>query len=269
VRRRRVEKAAVLLLANPARPITRVAVECGFSGPAVFARAFKDIFGMSASDWLRSGGDHVVQESGEPDRKNRQADGKSGETLRRLREVSVPVERILDPATRNWSWRLAMEIGEAKIDVRDVPEMSVAYLRHIGPYMGDSALFGRMFGQLFSWAGPRGLLGPQTKAISIYEDDPYITDPEKLRLDVAITVPAGTAPEGEIGMRTIPGGRYAVGYFELTPDKYGDAWDAMGRWLPESDYQANEGPCLEVYLNQPEGPDAKHQVEIYIPVKPQ
>jgi len=163
-----------------------------------------------------------------------------------------------------------MDMDETKVEVRNVPEMNVAYLRHIGPYMGDSALFGRMFGQLFSWAGPRGLVGPQTRAISIYEDDPCVTDPEKLRMDVAITVPAETASEGEIGTRTIPGGTYAVGYFELAPDRYGEAWDRMGAWLSESGYQASEGACMEMYLNDPgDGPDAVHKVEIYIPVKPQ
>ena len=63
IRRRRVEKAASLLLSNPARPITQVALECGFSSPAAFARVFRESFGMSASDWIRCGGPRRQQES--------------------------------------------------------------------------------------------------------------------------------------------------------------------------------------------------------------
>jgi len=38
--------------------------------------------------------------------------------------------------------------------------MTVAYVRHIGPYAGDGALFASLFGKLFAWAGPRGLVKP-------------------------------------------------------------------------------------------------------------
>jgi len=55
IRRRRIEKAASLLLSNPARPITQVALECGFSSPAAFSRVFREAFGMSATDWIHSG----------------------------------------------------------------------------------------------------------------------------------------------------------------------------------------------------------------------
>lgn len=163
-----------------------------------------------------------------------------------------------------------METGEAKIEVKNVPEMNVAYLRHIGPYAGDQALFGRLFGRLFSWAGPRGLAGPGSRLMSIYQDDPDITDEAKLLLDVALTVPPGTAAEGEIGVRTIPAGTYAVGHFEIQPEQYSEAWQMiMGQWLPESGYQCSDGPCLEIYLNDPKThPEGKHIVELYVPVKP-
>lgn len=162
-----------------------------------------------------------------------------------------------------------METGQAKVEVKIVPEMHVAYLRHIGPYAGDTALFGRLFGQLYSWAGPRGLMGPETKVMSIYQDDPETTDEDKPRVDAAITVPAGTPAEGEVDTRTIPGGTYAVGRFEILPNQYSAIWQTMmGQWLPESGYQLSDGPCLAMYLNEAgDDPGAKHIVELYVPVK--
>lgn len=262
IRRRRIEKAASLLLSNPARPITQVALECGFSSPAAFARVFREAFGVTASDRIRSGGTVLS--------KDREARRNGDQEMRKPRQAAPPAVRILDPVSRNWSWRLTMETGEARVEVKSVPEMYVAYLRHIGPYAGDNALFGRLFGQLFSWAGPRGLIGADTKVVSIYQDDPEITDENRLRVDVAITVPVGTPADGEIGTRTIPAGTYAVGHFEILPHQYSEIWQTMmGLWLPESGYQCSDGPCLEMYLNEPgDSPDATHIVELYVPVKP-
>ncbi len=262
IRRRRIEKAASLLLSNPARPITQVALECGFSSPAAFSRVFREAFGMSATDWIRSGG--TVNSKDREDQSN------ESQEMRKPRQAAPSAVRILDPVSRNWSWRLMMEFGEANVEVKSIPEMYVAYLRHIGPYAGDTALFARLFGQLFSWAGPRGLLGPDTKVVSIYQDDPGITDEERLRVDAAITVPVGTPAEGEIGTRTVPAGTYAVGHFEILPHQYSEIWQTMmGQWLPESGYQCSDGPCLEVYLNKAgDDPESTHIVELCIPVKP-
>jgi len=223
---------------------------------------FREAFGMSASEWIRC--------RGTADSKDREAHRNESQEVRKPRQAAAPAVRILDPVTRNWSWRLTMDSGEARVEVKSIPEMHVAYLRHIGPYAGDSALFGQLFGQLFSWAGPRGLIGADTKVVSIYQDDPGVTDEDRLRVDVAITVPVGTPTDGEIGTRTIPGGTYAVGHFEILPHQYSEIWQTMmGQWLPESGYQCSDGPCLEVYLNEAgEDPESTHIVELYIPVKP-
>ena len=117
----------------------------------------------------------------------------------------------------------------------------------------------------------RGLLHfPETKFITIYHDNPDITDETKLRTDVCLTVPAYTQVDGEIGKAKIPAGKYAVAHFEITPDQYQDAWNAVyGGWLPESGYQPDDGPCYELYLNNPkEHPEGKHIVDICVLVKP-
>ena len=51
VRRLRLEKAANMLINYPYRLITDIALECGFSSSAVFARAFNSYFGVSARTW--------------------------------------------------------------------------------------------------------------------------------------------------------------------------------------------------------------------------
>jgi len=266
IQRIRVEKAASKLLHNPKKTITEVALDCGFSSSATFARAFKETFHMSASEWRLAGYPQ--------DRKIGKTDSKQNQTSRKIqKDCDVAVHYTQDRII-NQSWRIKMKDKpqiQAKVEVKDMPEMHVAYVRHIGPYKGDTELFGRLFEKLMKWAGPRGLLqSPEVKVLSLYYDDPDITEEDKLRVDASITISADTPVDGEIGKATIPGGKYAIAHFELTPEEYEDAWNAVfGGWLPESGYQPADGPCYELYYNDPkEHPENKHVVDICVPVKP-
>jgi AraC family transcriptional regulator len=158
-----------------------------------------------------------------------------------------------------------------RVEVMEIPEMHVAYIRHIGPYKGDVDLFARLFAKLFTWAGARDLLGlPETKVMTVYHDNPDIMDETKLRMSVCITVPSNTEGEGEVGRMTIHGGRYAIAHFEIDQTEYEDAWNALyGTWLPESGFQLDDRPAFEVYLNDPrEHSQHKHIVDIYLPIRP-
>jgi AraC family transcriptional regulator len=160
---------------------------------------------------------------------------------------------------------------KTEIEVKDIPEMHVAYVRHIGPYAKDEKLFERLMNKLCAWAGPRGLLErPDARILAVYHDNPDITDEKNLRTDMCITVPPDTRVDGEIGKSVIPGGKYAVAHFELNSDQYGDAWSTIyGGWLPESGYQPDDRPGFELYLNNPEDhPEHKCVVDIYVAVKP-
>jgi AraC family transcriptional regulator len=266
IQRIRLEKAASKLIHNPKKSITEVAFESGFSGSAGFARAFKEAFGMSARVW-RAGG-HLKDSNLRNDESN------TGKLISKTgKDYTIP-SLYIESNIATQTWRVTMKEKpqiQTSVEVKEVPEMQVAYVRHIGPYNGDSELFKGLIGRLMRWGGPRGLLRfPDTKLLVIYYDNPSITDESKLRVDVCVTVPEGTPAEGEIGRMSIPGGRNAVARFEISPDQYVDAWDAVyGGWMPESGYQPDERPCYEVYLNDPEQhPQGKHFVEIHAPVKP-
>ena len=91
-----------------------------------------------------------------------------------------------------------------KVEVKQLPETTVAYVRHIGPYKGDTELFGRLFGKVMSWAGSRGLVNfPKTKFLTIYHDDPNVTGENNLRISVCVTMPSDTKVDGDIGKMVI------------------------------------------------------------------
>jgi len=264
IQRVRLEKAAAMLLQNHKDSITDIAFACGFSGSSTFARAFKQMFGMNASSWRNSGEANI--------RNNSIAESKESKTHRNIRK-DFDVLPYYDDENKQM-WRIEMKRDKQLISgiaVKDVMEMHIAYIRHIGPYAQDMALFRRLYDKLPRWAGPRGFLNiPETKFIAVYHDNPDITDPAKLRTDVCITVPQEAKPEGEIGRTALPAGKYAIAHFEINVNQYKDAWDAVyGGWLPESGYQPDDRPCFEVYLNDPtKHPKGMHIVDIYAPVKP-
>ena len=64
------------------------------------------------------------------------------------------------------------------VEIKEIPAMNLAAIHHVGNYIGDAALFEKLFSQLGQWAGPKGLFGPDTVFLSAYNDDPETTDPD-------------------------------------------------------------------------------------------
>jgi len=265
IQRLRLEKGAALLLNEPGKPVTDIALECGFAGSSSFAKSFRKHFGVSAKEWRQREG----LPSGNPGQtksKQRQMESNGGQELS---PASVYIEYVNN--TQRWRFVMDKEKETRTVDVKDLPEMSVAYVRYVGPYKGDGQLFERLFGQLFRWAAPRNLLNsPDVKTLIIYHDDPEITEEEKLRVSVCLTVPPETSVEGEIGKMVIPAGKYALARFELGVDEYQQAWDwVFSTWLPESGYLPDDRPCFELCHNDPQThPEGKSIVDICIGVKP-
>lgn len=264
IQRIKIEKAAMQLVQNPKKSVTEIALDCGFSGSSAFARSFKEFFGVSATEWRE---DEELRKSkiGKTIDNNSKLYSKDG------KEFGI-ASMYLYSEQNKLTWRITMpDQKQINVEVKELPETEVAYIRHIGPYQGNPALFEELFNRLCRWAGPRGLLKfPATKFICVYHDNPDLTDESKLRLSCCITVDPGTKVEGEVGKMTIPAGKYAMARFELKNDEYKRAWDMVyGGWLPESGFQPDDRPCFEIYHNDPKThPEGRSIVDICIPVIP-
>lgn len=264
IHRIRIEKAATKLISQPNKSITEISLDCGFSGSASFARAFKQGFGMSASDWRTLNG------SGKS--KICKPESNMGKSNGKMRKAIIESSSYIDSVTQNLTWRIQMmDQKELKIEVKELPAVPVVYVRHMGPYKGDEALFKDLFTRLMTWAGPRGLFVPEAKVMAVYHDDPKVTQEDKLRVSACLTAAKDTPVDGEIGKMVVEEGKYAMARFELKGShEYEAAWNLVyGQWLPESGYQPDDRHCFEIYHNDPkEHPDGIHIVDICIPVKP-
>lgn len=265
LKRVRLQRAAALLADNPGLSVTEIALASGFSSPSVFARAFRDRFGVTASEWRSLGregrrrlrdGSKQDQEAGNPD----QSDSK-------YREAPTEAGGYPSSIVPHGIRRKDMPKLSYKVEIKDLSELTVAYARQVGPFDGIPEAFER----LARWAGPRGLFArPGTRTLAVYHDSPEATDIAKLRSSACLTVPPGTEVSGDINLMTIPGGKFAVARFEIAPDQFGEAWDAlMGEWFPSSGWQPDDRMCYEVYLSEPgTHPEGRFVIDICEPVRP-
>jgi len=262
IQRIRVEKAAMLLVVNPKKNMTEIAFDCGYSGSAQFSRAFREKFGKTPSEWrkekLYADDESSISKNKSKISKKKSSSGKEEVFLHGYDE-------------ENNSRRKKMHtIKPSSIEVKKFPDMTVAYVRHVGPYKGNSDLFEKLISRICSWAGSRELLQSDTKLIAMYHDNPEVTDENKLRVSVCLTMPDNVRVDSEIGKMKIEGGSYAVAHFEINADEYEQAWGwVYGTWLPESGYQPDDKPCFELYGPDPKDhPQGKHVVDICVPVMP-
>jgi AraC family transcriptional regulator len=238
VRRLRLERAAHRLR-HTGQTVMEIALDAGYQTPESFTRAFQRMFDQSPTEFRTRHG--VVAYGPAPSGVHFVAKGVL-DSFRPVHHNSPPLE----------------------VRIEQLPEMRVAFVRHTGPYEDTDVAYE----QLMAWAGRRGLLKPPVTVFGIAYDDPTVTAPDKLRYDAALAVPGDLTPEGEIGMQTLPGGKYAVtahcGPYETLGETY---TRFCGEWLPLSGHELLAGPALEFYRNSPQDtPPEKLLTDIYMPL---
>jgi len=238
VRRLRLERAAHRLR-HSGQPVTEIALDAGYQTLESFTRAFHRMFSQSPTEFRARRG--VVAYGPAP----------SG--------VHFVAEGALD------SFRPALSNSPPlEVRIEHLPEMRVAFARHIGPYEETDAAYER----LMAWAGARGLLKSPVVVFGIAHDDPTVTAPDKLRYDAALVIPENVTSEGDVGVQTIQGGKYAVTRHCGSYESLGETYTRFcGEWLPLSGLELLAAPALEFYRNSPQDtPPEKLLTDIYMPL---
>lgn len=147
------------------------------------------------------------------------------------------------PAARVSQWVNRAERARLLVDVRALPEVPVAFLRHRGSY----AEVGQTWAKLVSLVGTQHL----TALYGRCPDDPEVTAAEHLRFDACVGVRPGLNTEG-LARGVLPAGRWAiavhVGPYERLHETY---LDLIGRWAPTSGWELADDAVVEHYLNDP------------------
>ncbi|MDR7813725.1 AraC family transcriptional regulator [Lacrimispora sp.] len=149
-------------------------------------------------------------------------------------------------------------------------DKKIIYIRFRGSYTEFRKNSRKMFNELFTFATENHLIVPdQTKVLTIYNDNPFITDEKNLRTSIAMTIPnnATVIESGTICLSGISG-KFGVGHLELTAKEYGDAWNYMYQeWLLKDDKKVRDAVPFELYVTEPpKNLKDKSLTDIYIPI---
>lgn len=241
----KMERAGSYLVHSPHVPVTDIAYHYGFSDSAVFSRSFKGHYGVSPTAFRNQ------------HRKNCKDGDQTSQYTDDARKSEIGSDTMKTKATG---------VDMTTLDLR------VIYVRHTGSYQELAAVIPGMIRKLYGFAMSRQLLDPKdTKILSVYHDNPDLTDEAQLRTSLCMTIlkDAKVEEQGEIGVMNISG-PYAVGHFELMIRDIGAAWQYMyGEWLPNSGTQPRDTYPFEVYVSDPsQNPGGKQRLDIYVPVEP-
>ena len=141
------------------------------------------------------------------------------------------------------------------------------YIRLIGAY--NELDFPKAYAKLWDYIKEQKLFSAGIEHFGIYYNDPKVTESDKLRSDVCLVIHKPAEPQGEIGVKEIPGGRYAVFTYQGPYSNLGVIYDTIfAEWLPSSGCELRDIPILEKYLNDPSKTEPeKLKTEIYIPIQ--
>ena len=158
-----------------------------------------------------------------------------------------------------------------EVSIENIEEMKVIYVGFRGAYIEFRRQSKKMFKTLFSFAEQHNLIVKDvSKVLTIYHDNPFITDAENLRTSVAMTIPSGTVIEenDDISVMSISG-KFGIGHFEISLGEYDEAWQYMyQKWLPSEKIEPRDAFPFELYVTEPpKSFKGKSFTDIYIPIK--
>ncbi len=245
ITRKRIEQTALLLVHHKEYSIGAIADKYGFQNDATFSRTFKKIYGQSPSAFRKS---------------NLNNFSKIGKANSKIGQNNFISEEYLCNiiSLKNW---IKMN---AKIEIKEMPVMNLAYVTQIGMDGLENAFY-----KIVKWATPKNLLSmPNTNICRLFHDSFRITDADKVRMSIGIRTDQHVAVDGEVGFTKIEQGKNIVGHFIIEPKEFEQSWSSLFIWMNENGYKKADRYPYEIYYNNVnEHPEKKCIVDLIIPIE--
>ena len=245
ISRKRIEKAAHLLIHRPDYSISTIAHTCGFNSNAAFSRAFQKAYACSASNFRKQ---QVNQFS-----KISKTSSKNGKVNRITEEYLCTINNL-----KNW---ITMN---ATTQIKKMPAMELAYLTQKGT-VGLEATFNR----IVDWANVKGLLEvPNAVVVRVFHDSFKITDEDKVRMSIGVSINTPIKVDGEVSLLKLPETKCLVARFEIEPIAFEKSWNALFINMSERGLKKAAANPFEIYYNNRyTHPEKKCIVDLCIPVE--
>ncbi|NOU48674.1 MAG: AraC family transcriptional regulator [Bacteroidales bacterium] len=245
ITRKRIEKAASLLINRKELTVSELAMQYGFNSNSSFTRAFKKYYGQSPTAFRKSIPDKYSKIS--------KVESKNRQEKYMIEEYFCNMNELINQTKMN-----------AKIEIKEIQKIDLAFITQLGVNGLDSA-----FERLIKWAKPKGLTeSDEFKLVRIYHDSFKITEPGKVRMSACIILKDPVKVGGEIGLTTIGKGKCIVGHFVIEPKDFEKAWSGLFIWMNENAYKkADRNPFEIFHNNYHDHPEKKCIVDLYIPIE--
>ncbi|WP_034045059.1 AraC family transcriptional regulator [Wocania ichthyoenteri] len=154
-----------------------------------------------------------------------------------------------------------------KPKIQDIEDKQCLYYRMQGAY------------QTLDYMGAWKKLWEQVKAQKLFTkgiqhfglpyDDPKVTDEDKIRYDACLIIHKDAKPIGDIGVKILKGGKFAVFLYQGSYKYFADVYNYIfNEWFLNTDYELRDEPVRERYISHPERvAEEKLKTEFYIPIK--
>jgi len=251
IKNAKIERALFFLMNNPLKTINEISIDSGFLSISSFSRSFREVQNTTPSQW-----------------RDAYKNSNIGITDSNIGQMQTKIEDYLALKLNNLKNYQMSEIIKLDFEIKKLDEFNVVYVRNLNIHNHDSETFGKMFGQLFSWALPRNLVHfPETKALTVYRSNPNLSG--MVQADVCLSVHEQVTGEGLIGSTIISGGLYAIFHKEAPMSECFKTWNYIYEvWFEENGYQPDNRNFFLSHLNDPKlHPENLHIIDIYIPIK--
>lgn len=244
INRNRMEKSAMLLSHQKQKSIEDIFSEVGFKSNSAFSKTFKKYFGVSPSVFRKNTPEKFSKIS--PMNSN-------------IGQKEVVFQQYLYNINQIKNF---METN-AKIEVKELPEMHLASVLSIGVQNIDNA-----YNKLISWGISKNIFPRENvKMISVYHDSFKVTAPNKVRIHACMLLDEPIKTDGEVFPETLPKGRHIVGSYFIGIQEFEKAWQSLFLWMNENGYQYKRTFPFEIYHNNfKEHPEKKCRVDFCIPI---
>ena len=100
-------------------------------------------------------------------------------------------------------------------------------------------------------------------------DDPKVTEEDKIRYDACLIIHKDAKATGDIGVKTLKGGKYAVFLYQGSYKYFAEVYDFIfNQWLLNNEYELRDELVRERYISHPDRvAEEKLKTEFYIPIK--
>lgn len=232
VSRLKLERAAQELVAGN-RSVTEIALDASFESPAAFSRAFSRQFGCSPSQFRKRGKAAIKKQRYPP-----------------LVELTATQEDRMEG-----------------VKIVELEPMTIAFTRSSKGYLQDG--IDDAWQKLMPFYSAHRPKKAEEACLGLSWDDPEVIEVDRCRYEAALAVDEGTKPEGEVGVRRLPGGTYAFYRYTGPYSGLSETYQRLIKgWLAGSGYTMRDEPSIEFYRSDPETtPPEELITDIHLPVE--